>query len=165
MSVAIYFNTEDTWADAVLAVIAAGGTSVPTANIMTPRSSVTASTPRIEIQALNDTKASDQMALKSDGTPFYNHRSIDIDILIATDRHAASAQDHGAIRGRVRYLFSREAQKFVSPVVTYFEVLYIDESASQIGQDNDEDHREDHSRLTFRCEYGLLPAAYPTPVT
>lgn len=163
MAVENYFNTEDVWADAVKTVIAAGGTTVPTANLMTPRSSVTASTPRIEIQALNDAKASEQMALKSDGTPFYNHRAVDIDVLIATDRHAASAQDNGAIRGRVRFLFSREAQRFVSPVITYFEVLSIDESASQIGADNDDEHREDHSRLTFRCEYGLLSGAYPTP--
>ena len=144
MPAATYYNTEDLWSDAVLTVLAAGGTGVPTVNIMTPRSSVTAGTPRIEIQALNDARASNQMAFKSDGTPFYIHRAIDIDVLIATDRHAATAQDHGAIRGRVRYLFS-------------------DEAASQIGRDNDDAHREDHSRLTFRCEYGLLPSAYPTP--
>lgn len=163
MPVSDYFNTEDAWESAVRTVFVSGVTAVPSINLMTTRSGVTASNPRIQIQALNDTKASEQMAFRADGVAFYNHRALDVDLLISTDRYAAATQNHGAIRGRVRYLFSREAQSFVSPVVTYFEVLSIDESPSQIGRDNDEDHREDHTRLTFRVEYGLLPSAYPTP--
>lgn len=90
---------------------------------------------------------------------FYNHFTAEAQVSLVTER--GSSTNHAAAVARTRYLFSQEAQSFVSPVVTAFEVLSLEPTAE--AQDVNEEAREDWSRLGFRFEIGLLPSAYVVP--
>jgi hypothetical protein len=98
----------------------------------------------------------------TEGTDWiYNHFAVDVSVKVVSDRYDGGAIHHEDMVQRVRYLMAREAQSFVSPVVTFFEVLDIEEA--QETHDIAEDVREDHSTLNYRMQLGLLPAAYAVP--
>lgn len=92
---------------------------------------------------------------------FYNHFAADVSVNVVCDRYDGGATHHEDMVQSVRYLMSREAQAFVSPVVTFFEVLDLSDAGE--AHDIREDEREDHTRLNFRFEVGLLPARYSVP--
>jgi hypothetical protein len=62
MSLATFWNEEANWTGAVVSVLAAGGTGVPTANILPAQSVSFFSSPRIEVQVQEVARASEQMA-------------------------------------------------------------------------------------------------------
>jgi hypothetical protein len=155
------YNEEANWAASVLTVLAAGNTGVPTANILTPQGVTFAPSPRIEIEVEEVGRASDQMAY-ANGQWYFSHRFATIRTDIVTQRTATPAQDHGAIRGRVRYLLSREAQTLVSPAVTWYVTLDVDETGSSVTVRDPEGDREDVTTFRHRIEYGILPTSVPT---
>lgn len=161
MPISDFYDHEANWLAAALTVLQNGGTGVPTANIQIAQSVTISRSPRIEVEAENDEQASAQMGQRSDGEWFYSHRAATIVTRIVTNRTAATAQDHGAIRARVRWLFSREAQKFVSPAVTLYQTLDIQTQSSVFVRDPDED-REDVTEFRHRIEYGILGSVVPT---
>lgn len=146
-------------AAAVESVLASGQSFVATANIQKNRDNTTSTVPRYEIEVSNVARASDQMVSVSGVGFIYNHFSADAQVSLVTQRD--SSTNHASGVSRTRYLFSQEAQAFVSPVVTAFEVLSL-ESAGE-AQDVNEEAREDWSRLNFRFEIGLLASAYVVP--
>jgi hypothetical protein len=89
---------------------------------------------------------------------FYNHFTADVDVSLITQRPDV---DHAEAVARTRYLFSQEAQSFVSPVVTVFEVLSLEAGGET--QEVNAEAREDWSKLSMRFEIGLLPGAYSVP--
>lgn len=161
MSLATFWNEEGNWVSSVVGVLAAGGTGVPTANILPAQSVSFYSSPRIEVAVEEVARASEQMAY-ANGQWYYSHRSASLVLDITTSRTAPVAQSHSTIRGRVRYLMSREAQSFVSPVVTNYVLLDIEETGSGVAVRDPEGDREDTTTMRFRLEYGVLPTAVPT---
>jgi hypothetical protein len=161
MSLATFWNEEGNWVSAVVSVLAGGGTGVPTANILPAQSVSFYSSPRIEVEIEEVARASEQMAY-ANGQWYYSHRSATVRVDVTTNRTAPTAQNHGTVRGRVRYLMSREAQSFVSPVVTNYVTLDIEETGSGVTVRDPEGDREDTTSLRFRIEYGVLPTAVPT---
>lgn len=160
-TIAQLYNEEANWAASVLTVLAAGNTGVATASILTPQGVTFAPSPRIEVEVEEIGRASDQMAY-ANGQWYFSHRFASIRTDIITQRTATPTQDHGAIRGQVRYLMSREAQKFKSPAVTWYVTLDIDETGSTVYVRDPEGDREDITTLRYRIEYGILPASVPT---
>lgn len=155
------YNFRDNWAASVLTIIAAGGTGVPTANLQTPRSTVTAALPRVEVQFNGGGRASDQMAYSSTlGRHFYVHYAGEISAKVVTDRTVTVAPTHGSIVGRIDFLMSYEGQKFVSPAVSYYELLQI--RKLDPGISIEEDEREDATELRYAVEFGILPIAITT---
>lgn len=148
-------------AAAVESVLASGQSYVATANVQKNRDTTTSTVPRYEIEVGNVARASYQMINVTAGAVgyVYSHYTADAQVSLVSQR--GSSTDHALAVARTRYLFSQEAQKFVSPVVTVFEVLSLEPTAE--GQDVNEDAREDWSRLSFRFEIGLLPGAYSVP--
>lgn len=110
-------------------------------------------------QETNWTNLSDQPTVVELPKFVYNHFTADAQVSLVTER--GSATNHAQAVARTRYLFSQEAQSFVSPVVTVFEVLSIEPTSE--AQDVNEDAREDWSRLGFRFEIGLIPGGYVVP--
>ena len=161
MSLATFWNEEANWTGAVVSVLAAGGTGVPTANILPAQSVSFFSSPRIEVQVQEVARASEQMAYANNEW-YYSHRSALIQTDVVTNRTAPTPQNHGTIRGRVRYLLSREAQRFVSPAVTNYVLLDIEELGSAVNVRDPEGDREDVTSFRHRIEYGILPSAVPT---
>lgn len=161
MPISDFYNHEANWLAAALTVLQNGGTGVPTANIQTAQSLTISRSPRIEIEVEADEQASEQMGRRNDGEWFFSHRAATIVTRVVTNRTAATAQDHGAIRARVRWLFSREAQAFVSPAVTLYQTLDIQSQSSVFVRDPDED-REDVTEFRHRIEYGILGSVVPT---
>lgn len=162
MSITAGYNHESNWLAAVLTVLQHGGTVVPTAHIQIGQSLTVSRSPRIEIEVESDATASDQMAQTAAGEWYFSHRACLVTTRIVTARTAATTQNHGAIRGRVRWLYSREAQRFTSPAVTWYVPLQIDEQPSNVYVRDPEGDREDVTELRHRIEYGILPAAVPT---
>lgn len=158
---AALYNEEGNWVTSVLTVLQNGGTTVPTANILPAQSVSFATTPRIEIEVEEVGRASAQMAY-ANGEWYYSHRFATIRADIITQRTATTPQNHGTIRGRVRYLFAREAQKFVSPAVTWYTTLDVTETGSGVSVRDPDGDREDTTSLRFRIEYGILPSVVPT---
>ena len=78
-------------------------------------------------------------------------------------RDSDGAAQHDLILQRVRYLMSREAQSFVSPVVTLFEPLDIVESGES--HEVTEETREDTSTVSYRLPIGLLGSSYTVPTS
>lgn len=155
------WNEEGNWCASVLTVLASGGTSVPTANIQIAQSITLSRSPRIEVEVEEVGRASDQMA-NANGQWYYSHRFATIRTDLVTNRVAATAQDHGTARGRIRYLMSREAQKLVAPAVTWYTVLDVEEVGSNVYVRDPEGDREDVTSFRFRIEYGILPTVVPT---
>lgn len=154
------YNEEANWAASILTVLAAGNTGVPTANILTPQGVTFAPSPRIEVEVEEVGRASDQMAYANNQW-YYSHRFATIRTDIITQRTATPTQDHGAIRGRVRYLLSRQAQTLTSPAVTWYVTLDVDETGSNVYVRDPEGDREDVTTLRHRIEYGILPSVMP----
>ena len=161
MSFAQLYNEEGNWVASVLTVLQNGGTTVPTANILPAQSVSFATSPRIEIAVEEVGRASDQMAY-ANGEWYYSHRFLTLRTDVITQRTAVSPQNHGTIRGRVRYLLSREAQKLISPAVTWYTTLDITETGSGVSVRDPDGDREDTTSLRFRIEYGILPSVVPT---
>lgn len=155
------YNEEANWAASVLSVLAAGNTGVATASIMAAQGVTFAPSPRIEIEVEEVGRASDQMAY-ANGQWYYSHRFATIRTDVITQRVATPAQDHGSIRARVRYLLSREAQTLVSPAVTWYTTLDVDETGSTVYVRDPEGDREDVTTFRHRIEYGILPTVVPT---
>ena len=158
---AALYNEEGNWVSTVLTVLQNGGTTVPTANILPAQSVSFATSPRLEIEVEEVGRASAQMAY-ANGEWYYSHRFATVRVDVITQRTATTPQNHGIIRGRVRYLFSREAQKFVSPAVTWYTTLDVQETGSGVSVRDPEGDREDTTSLRFRFEYGILPSVVPT---
>lgn len=139
---------ERNWISAVVSVLAAGNVGVATAAIQYGLSSVTATTPRVAVRAVNQARESVQQAVDRD----YNHHSLDVEIEVTTRRTDAT-QDHSAIVGMVRRLMSFEARTLVSPVVTYYQLL----EAWPVGGSRsvDADQREDSTTLNYRLTYAF----------
>lgn len=156
------YDITDTVKDAVKNVLAAGQNYVATANIRTNRSDIAAVVPRIDVMVTGVSRASDQMA-NAGGVWFFNHFDVGIDVSIASDRAGDGAAQHDLILQRIRYLMSRDAQAFVSPVVTLFEPLDIAEAGE--GHEVNEETREDISTLSYRMPIGLLAAGYTVPTS
>lgn len=152
-----YLRFEENWIPAVITVLANGGTSVPTANLQFALSSVTAGTPRIAVRALNTSRASEHMNLLG-VTAFHDHFALDLETEITT-RRTDTSQDHGATVARVRQLYSYESQKFVSPALTWYQLLEIRETGS--ARTVDSDQREDTTLLSHRIEFAV-PASSVT---
>ena len=93
---------------------------------------------------------------------FFSHRACTLATRVVTNRTALTAQDHGAIRARVRWLYSREAQKLVSPVVTLYQTLDVAEQGSNVFVRDSEADREDVTEFRHRIEYGIIGSAVPT---
>jgi len=145
-------------AAAVESVLASGQSFVATANIQKNRDTTTSTVPRFEIEVGNVSRASAQMISVSGVGWVYSHFTADVDVSLVTERPDT---DHASAVSRTRYIFSQEAQSFVSPVVTVFEVLSL-ESTGEV-QDINEQAREDWSKLSMRFEIGLLPGSYSVP--
>jgi hypothetical protein len=96
------------------------------------------------------------------GEWYYSHRAANMVTRIVTSRTAETAQDHGSIRARVRYLFSREAQTLVSPVVTIYQTLDVQDTGSNVSVRDPDGDREDVTEFRHRIEYGILPTTVPT---
>ena len=163
MSISYSYDHEANWGDICADVLRAGATTVPTANIQVAQSMTISRSPRIEIEVESDERASDHMArVQNTGEWFYDHRAANVLTRIVTNRTAETAQDHGSIRARVRYLYSREAQAFVSPVVTIYQVQDISDGGSSVMVRDPEGDREDVTEFRHRIEYNIIPATVPT---
>ena len=163
MSITYSYNHEGNWANACLAVLQAGGTTVPTANIQISQSMTISRTPRIEVEVEADERASDQMGqVQGTGEYYFSHRAATILTRVVTNRTAETSQNHGNIRARTRYLYSREAQTFITPVVTIYQTLDIQELGSSVLTRDPEGDHEDVTELRHRIEYGILPTTVPT---
>ena len=159
-TLAALWNEEQNWCNTVLTVMAAGNTGVPTANIEVAQSVTAARSPRIEIEVEEVGRASEQMAFANNQW-YYSHRFCTIRADLVTNRTASTAQNHGTMRGRMRYLMSREAQKLVSPAVTWYETLDVQELGSNVFVREPEGDREDVTSIRWRVEYGILPTVVP----
>ena len=157
---ATQYDITDTVKDAVKSVLANGQRYVPTANIRTNRSDIAAVVPRIDVTVTGVSRASEQMAYANSAW-FYNHFEVGVDIAIVSDRVGDGAAQHDLILQRVRYLMTREAQAFVSPVVTLFEPLDIAETGES--HEVTAETREDTSTLSYRMPIGLLASRYTVP--
>lgn len=158
----VIYNFEDNWCASALTVCAANNVGVATLALMTPRCAITATTPRIEFHGMGFSRNSDQMAYSTTlGRWFYNDYQGEIQTAIYTDR--IQGQNHQRIVGRVRYLYAIEAQKFVSPAVSYYELMDITELEPEISK-VDED-RQDVTILKHRIRFGILPIAITAPPT
>lgn len=155
------YNEEGNWVQSVLTVLQNGGTTVPTANILSAQSVSFATSPRIEIEVEEVGRASDQMAY-ANGEWYYSHRFLTLKTDVVTQRTSVTPQNHGTIRGRVRYLLSREAQKLISPAVTWYTTLDVMEMGSTVSVRDPEGDREDITTFRHRIEYGILPSVVPT---
>lgn len=153
------YQVQQYLAAAVESVLASGQSYVAAANIQKNRDTTTSTVPRYEVEVANVARASDQMMSVTTYGWVYSHFSADVNVSLVTER--GSATNHAAAVARTRYLFSQEAQTMVSPVVTVFEVLRLEQSAE--AQDVNEEAREDWSKLSLRIEIGLLPSAYTVP--
>lgn len=163
MSITYSYDHEENWGTICAAVLAAGSTGVPTANIQTSQSMTISRSPRIEIEVEADERASDALAkVGGTGEWFYWHRAAQVVVRCVTNRTAETAQNHGNIRARVRYLMSREAQTFVSPVVTIYQVLDLQELGSSVFVRDPDGDREDVTEFRHRIEYGVIPSTVPT---
>lgn len=162
MPITYSYDHEQNWAAAVLTVLQNGGTSVPTTHIQISQSVTISRSPRIEVEVEADERASDQMGQITGGEWFYSHRACTVVSRIITNRTAVTPQNHGQIRARVRWLFSREAQKLVSPAVTAYQTLDVLELGSNVFVRDPENDREDVTELRHRIEYGILPSTVPT---
>jgi hypothetical protein len=163
MTITYSYNHEGNWAAACLSVLQSGATTVPTVNIQAAQSMTISRSPRIEVEVEADERASEQMArVQNTGEWYYSHRAATITTRVVTNRTAEVAQNHGNIRARVRYLFSREAQTFVSPVVTIYQTLDVQEVGSNVFVRDPEGDREDVTEFRHRIEYGILPTTVPT---
>jgi hypothetical protein len=162
MSITYSYNHEGNWTAAILQVMQTGGTSVITANIQASQSVTISRSPRIEIEVESDERASEQMAKIDGGEWYYSHRACVVVARIVTNRTAAIPQNHDSIRARVRYLFTREAQKLVPPTMTLYQTLDVQEQASNVLVRDPEGDREDMTELRHRIEYGILPNTVPT---
>lgn len=152
---------------AVVSVLDAGQTVVTTSAILQNRDDAEVVLPRLDVDVINCARASAQMMRRSDAWDYparyaYNHYRADLVIGIATDRIAAT-EDHGALVGTVRYLLSQEAQSFVSPVVTLFEVLSIEETGTSHAIDNDT--REDLTQVAYSIDFALTQDAVSPTLT
>jgi len=156
------YKISDLVRNAVRSVLSAGQNYVNGGAIMVNRSDTSAEVPRMEVDVNNISRASTQMVYASAASNWiYNHFAVDVSVKVVSDRYDGGAIHHEDMVQRVRYLMAREAQSFVSPVVTFFEVLDIEEA--QETHDIAEDVREDHSTLNYRMQLGLLPAVYAVP--
>lgn len=162
MPITYSYDHEANWAAAVLTVLQNGGTGVPTANIQIAQSMTVSRSPRIEVEVEGDERASIQMAQIPGGEWYYSHRAATIVTRIVTNRTAVTAQNHGNIRARVRWLFSRESQRFISPAVTLYQTLDVAEQGSNVFVRDPEADHEDVTELRHRIEYGILPSTVPT---
>jgi len=161
MPISTLYDHEANWARSVLTVLQNGGTGVPTANIQIAQSVTISRSPRIEVEVEADERAGDHMEF-ANGEWYYSNRACTIISRLVTNRTALTAQNHGSIRARTRWLFSREAQRFLSPAVTLYTVLAIDDQGSNVFVRDPEADREDVTELRHRVEYGILPATVPT---
>jgi hypothetical protein len=162
MPISTFCDHESNWLASVLTVLQNGGTGVPTANIQIAQSMTVSRSPRIEVECEGDERASGQMAQITGGEWYYSHRACSVVVRAVTNRTAATAQSHGPIRARLRWLFSRESQRFASPAVTLYQPLEITEQGSNVYVRDPEADHEDVSEFRFRIEYGILPSAVPT---
>lgn len=154
------YNFRDNWSASVSTILACGGTGVPTANILTPRSAITAALPRLEVQFTGGVRASYQMVFSSTlGRYYYAHHEGELSVKVVTDRETASPA-HGSVVGRVDFLMSYQAQRFVSPAVSYYELHHIQKLASAVGVEEDE--REDATELRYAIDFSILPIAITT---
>jgi hypothetical protein len=161
MTLADLWNEEANWCESLRTIFAAGGTGVPTANIEVAQSVSHSRSPRIEIEVEEVGRASDHLAFANDQW-YYDHRAATIRVDLVTNRTAAVTQNHGLARGRLRYLMSREAQRLVSPAVTWYTVVDVQELGSNVTVRDPEADREDVTSFRFRIEYGVLPSVVPT---
>jgi len=162
MSISTFYDHEANWLASALTVLQHGGTTVPTANIQIAQSVTIARSPRIEVEVEGDERASLQMDKITGGEWFYSHRAATIVTRIVTNRTAVTAQNHGTIRARTRWLYSRESQAFASPAVTLYQVLDIAEVGSNVFVRDPEGDREDVTELRHRVEYGIVGSTVPT---
>lgn len=154
------YHITDNLKEAVRTVLSAGQEFVNGGAIRVNRSDTSAEVPRLEVDVTNVTRASTQMAYGNSAW-FYNHFAADLTIKVVSDRTNGGAIHHEDMVQRVRYLMSREAQKLVSPVVTWYDVLDVVEQGES--HEVDAENREDHSTISFRLELGILPASYAVP--
>ncbi len=159
-TIADLWNEETNWCQSVLSVLASGGTGVPTANIQIAQSVTLSRSPRIEVEVEEVGRASEHMSY-ANGQWYYDHRFATIRTELITNRTAATTQNHGLARGRIRYLLSREAQSLVSPAVTWYAVADVQEVGSNVGVRDPEGDREDVTTFRHRIEYGILPTVVP----
>lgn len=156
------YQLTDNLKNAVRTVLSAGQAYVNGGAIRVNRSDTSAEVPRLEVDVTNVTRASTQMAYANSITAwFYNHFAADLTIKVVSDRTNGGAIHHEDMVQSVRYLMSREAQKLVSPVVTWYDVLDVVEQGES--HEVDAENREDHSTISFRLELGILPASYAVP--
>lgn len=155
------WNEEANWAASIATVLGAAGTGVPTANIQPAQSLTVSKSPRIEIEVESVERASDKMDY-ANGQWYYSHRACVVRTDLVTNRVASVTQNHGQARGQIRRALSREAQTLVSPAVTWYAVVDVQELGSSVFVRDPEGDREDVTSFRHRIEYGVLPSVVPT---
>lgn len=154
--IADLYNWEGQLESGFLAVLSAGLTYAPVPSIYIAQSLTVARTPRIEFRCTNFSRASTHVGPSNN----LDHATFEGEADVITDRTITSpSQNHGQLRGMVRYLFSKEAQRFISPTITYWLMLDLEETSATM--DVESDDREDRTILKYRGVIGMLPAAYP----
>lgn len=158
------YKLTDNLKGAIVSVLSAGQNYVPSVSIRSNRSDVFAQIPRLEVDVTNVTRASTHLGYANAVSAwFYDHFASDVTVKVVTDRADATASNHDDVVQSVRYLMSREAQKLVSPVVTWYNVLDVVEQGES--HEIDAENREDHSTISFRLELGILASSYAVPST
>lgn len=152
-----YLKFEDNIAASVTYVLANGALSVPTASILGPFSSVTATTPRVHIRCADVARVDDHLGFAV-GAWQHDYYRASIEVEIVT-RRTDGAQDHDDAVADVRRLFDISGQYFVGSS-TFYQFLDFEErgSARQV----DTDQREDATVLNFATRFAIIPNAIGT---
>lgn len=160
--VADLYDGETQFENAIKAVLIAGLTYSPVPTIYIAQSNAVEGTPRVEVRVVNFARADIHVGPNS----ALDHWTCDVELGIATDRTVTPSQNHGQLRGMVRYLFSREGGKFIhtaiSASLTYWTVA--DWIASGSSTDVESDAREDHTTLKYRGDIGIYSPSFPATV-
>ena len=158
------YKLTDNLKNAVRTVLSAGQNYVNGGAIRVNRSDTSAEVPRLEVDVTNVTRASTHLGYANAVSAwFYDHFASDVTIKVVSDRTNGGAIHHEDMVQSVRYLMSREAQKLVSPVVTWYDVLDVVEQGES--HEIDAENREDHSTISFRLELGIIASRYAVPST
>jgi hypothetical protein len=156
----VIYNFEDNWCASALTICAANNVGVATVALMTPRCAITASTPRIEFHGMGLSRQSDQMVFAPGLVRWvYSDYGMELQTAIFTDR--IQGQNHQLIVGKVRYLYAIESQKFVTPAVSYYELMDIIELEPEVSKADDD--RQDITILKHRLRFSILPDAPSNP--
>lgn len=160
--IADFYNIEGQIQNAFKAVLNAGLTYSPVPTVYLAQYNTVAGTPRIEMRLTNVARGGIHVGPNGE-LDLWN---FDSEIDVITDRTVTPAQNHGQLRGMVRYLCSKEAGKFqaaaITPTLTYWAILDLEASGATVDVESDE--REDRTTLRYRGQIGALPQSFPATI-